>query len=179
MVLSQILLQYDILLTMILRFGCLVMKTIIMGAFNVVKAKSIMKQVSARLCPQWHRGRTLDSKPLHQGFESHRWHRERENGKNCVSFISMSRPSFKAQSRIFGHVDNEFCLFTEILLESLSMWGTSCQIPTCGSLFGQIGSCRIQYFSYAKIIFPAGFAGQGVLNKHPTVWLDNRLPPIS
>jgi hypothetical protein len=99
---------------------------------------------------------------------------EREWQKLCQFYQHV-----KTQSRISGHVDTEFCLFTDILLESLSMWGTSCQIPTCGSLFGRIGSCRIQYWSYAKIIFPAGFAGQGVLNKHPTVWLDDRLPPIS
>ncbi len=34
------------------------------------------------------------------------------------------------------------------------------------------------YWSYAQNIFPSGFAGQGVLNKDPTVWLDGaRSPP--
>jgi hypothetical protein len=32
-------------------------------------------------------------------------------------------------------------------------------------------------WSYAKIIFPASFADQGVLNKGPTVWLDGARSP--
>ncbi len=31
--------------------------------------------------------------------------------------------------------------------------------------------------SYAQIIFTAGFAGQGLLNKDPKVWLDGTRPP--
>jgi hypothetical protein len=30
--------------------------------------------------------------------------------------------------------------------------------------------------SYAQILFPAGFAGQGVIGKVPTVWLDGARP---
>ncbi len=37
---------------------------------------------------------------------------------------------------------------------------------------GQIWSLSNHYLSYARIIFPAGFARHGVLNKNPTVWLD-------
>ncbi len=37
----------------------------------------------------------------------------------------------------------------------------------------------IHFWSYAQIIFPTGFAGQRVLTKDPTCWLDGRLPPIS
>jgi hypothetical protein len=44
----------------------------------------------------------------------------------------------------------------------------------CNVQVGQIEVGQIQYWSYAKIIFPAGFAGQGVLNKHPTVRIDDR-----
>jgi hypothetical protein len=29
---------------------------------------------------------------------------------------------------------------------------------------------------YAQIIFPVGFAGQGVIGKDPTVWLDGARP---
>jgi hypothetical protein len=36
--------------------------------------------------------------------------------------------------------------------------------------------CQIHYWSYAQIIFLAGIAGQGVLNKDPNVWLDGRHP---
>ncbi len=36
--------------------------------------------------------------------------------------------------------------------------------------------CRI-HWSYAQIIFPAGFAGQKALCKDPTVWLDEARPP--
>ncbi len=31
--------------------------------------------------------------------------------------------------------------------------------------------------SYVQIIFLASFAGQGLLNKDPTVWLDGARPP--
>ncbi len=86
---------------------------------------------------------------------------------------------------ISQHGDTEFCLFTEILLDGLIMQVTSWQIHICGDLFGNVmsklvkqGVGQIQHFSYAKIIFPAGFAGQGVLNKVTTVPLDDKLPPI-
>ncbi len=42
-----------------------------------------------------------------------------------------------------------------------------------------MGLCQI-HWSYAQIIFPAGFADQGVLNKDPTPWVDGNGPhPIS
>jgi len=44
---------------------------------------------------------------------------------------------------------------------------------------GQIWSLSSHYLSYARIIFPAGFARHGVLNKNPTVWLDGWPPKIS
>ncbi len=37
----------------------------------------------------------------------------------------------------------------------------------------------ITLYKVAQIIFQASFAGQGVPNKDPTVWLDCRPPPIS
>jgi hypothetical protein len=39
----------------------------------------------------------------------------------------------------------------------------------------EFGVCQI-HFSYAQIIFPASFAGQVVLYKDPTVWLDGARP---
>ncbi len=32
--------------------------------------------------------------------------------------------------------------------------------------------------SYVKIIFPAGFAGKGVINKGPALWIDGARPPL-
>ncbi len=34
-----------------------------------------------------------------------------------------------------------------------------------------MGVCEI-HWNYAQIVYPAGFAGQGVINKDPIVWLD-------
>ncbi len=47
------------------------------------------------------------------------------------------------------------------------------------SYFVALGVCQI-YLSYAQIIFQASFAGQGILSKDPTIWLDGaRPPPVS
>jgi hypothetical protein len=45
------------------------------------------------------------------------------------------------------------------------------------SYFIELGLCLI-HCSCAQIIFLAGFAGQGVLNKDPIVWLDGARPPL-
>ncbi len=37
--------------------------------------------------------------------------------------------------------------------------------------FFKVGVCQI-HWTYAQIACPAGFAGQGVINKDPIVWLD-------
>ncbi len=47
------------------------------------------------------------------------------------------------------------------------------------SKFFKLGVYMIHDWSYFQIIFHAGFASQGVLNKDPTVWLDGRPLPIS
>ncbi len=39
-----------------------------------------------------------------------------------------------------------------------------------------MGDCPI-HWNYAHIIFLAPFAGQGVLNKDPTIWLGGTKPP--
>jgi hypothetical protein len=47
-----------------------------------------------------------------------------------------------------------------------------------GLWFVELRVCQI-HCSYAQIIFPIGFAIQGVLNKDLTVWLDGAKPPLN
>jgi hypothetical protein len=42
--------------------------------------------------------------------------------------------------------------------------------------FNHLKICKMADGSYAQILFPAGFAGQGVIGKDPTVWLDGARP---
>ncbi len=102
-------------------------------------------------------------------------------GKVCTEAVGIKDTSetvseqFDENSDTKGHLKKDF-------------WGCWISLKLAFSLFApvmvmselvELVVCWIHYWSYGRIIFLGGFAGQGVIKKNPTVWLDGGPTSIS